>query len=85
MGIVASEEALADANWHPSDDISLSRTGVAIGNAMADLDYIAESHDLLMRSERGNKVSPFFVPKILPNLCSGHVAIRHGFQGTSKK
>ena len=26
---------------------SMSRTGVAVGNAMVDLDYIALSHDLI--------------------------------------
>ena len=81
LGIVASEEALVDANWNPKDSKLLERTGVAIGNAMVDLDYISESHNLLTNNEKGNKVSPFFVPKILPNLCSGHVSIRHGFRG----
>ena len=81
MGIVASEEALNEANWHPKDPEPLARTGVVIGNAMVDLDYIAESHNLLISSTKGNKVSPFFVPKILPNLCAGHVSIRHGFNG----
>lgn len=81
MGIVASEEALKDADWFPNNVAELSRTGLAIGNAMVDLDYIAESHNLLNNTSKGNKVSPFFVPKILPNLCSGHISIRHGFQG----
>ena len=81
MGIIASVEALNDSKWHPQDPKELERTGVVIGNAMVDLDYIAESHNLLTTSSKGNKVSPFFVPKILPNLCAGHVSIKHGFQG----
>ena len=64
MGIVASDDALKDANWNPKDKEQLGRTGVAIGNAMVDLDYIAESHNLLTSSTKGNKVSPYFVPKI---------------------
>ena len=81
MGIVASEDALKDANWIPKAPTDLARTGVAIGNAMVDLDYIAESHNLLTGTDKGNKVNPFFVPKILPNLCSGHVSIMHGLKG----
>jgi 3-oxoacyl-[acyl-carrier-protein] synthase II len=81
MGIVASVEALKDSNWNAKDPNLLARTGVAIGNAMVDLDYISESHSLLTGSTKGNKVNPFFVPKILPNLCAGHVSILNGFQG----
>ena len=56
MGIVASVEALKDSNWIPKGDNLLARTGVAIGNAMVDLDYISESHDLLTGNTKGNKV-----------------------------
>ena len=81
MGIIASDDALKDAKWTPNDDKLLNRTGVAIGNAMVDLDYITDSHNLLTGNAKSNKVSPFFVPRILPNLCSGHVSIKHGFKG----
>ena len=27
------------------------------------------------------RVSPFFVPRVLPNLCAGHVSIAHGLRG----
>ena len=81
MGIIASDDALNDAKWTPNDQESLNRTGVAIGNAMVDLDYITDSHNLLTGNAKSNKVSPFFVPRILPNLCSGHVSIKHGFKG----
>jgi hypothetical protein len=34
-------------DWKPKDMTSLMKTGVAVGNAMVDLDYIAMSHDLI--------------------------------------
>ena len=45
-------------DWHPKDFPSLSRTGVAVGNAMVDLDYIASSHNIISNKST-NRVSHF--------------------------
>lgn len=56
------------------------RCGVSIGNGgIGSLFEICGTHDTLKTSIR--KVSPYFVPKILVNMASGHVSIRHGFAG----
>ena len=78
--LAASEEALASSNWKPSTEIESQRTGVAIGTGMVDLETIAETSKTL--SEKGyRRVSPYFVPKILTNMATGHVSIKYGFQG----
>lgn len=77
--MAAASEALEDAKWIPESNISRERTGVCIGVGMADLLSIQETSDAL--KEGYSKVSPFFVPKILPNMASGHVSIRYDFQG----
>jgi len=46
---------------------------------MVDLDYIGESYMSLVTGKR--KISPYFVPRILPNLAPGHIAIAHGLMG----
>ena len=46
---------------------------------MVDLDYIGESYMSLVTGKR--KISPYFVPRILPNLSPGHIAIAHGLMG----
>ena len=46
---------------------------------MVDLEYIGESYMSLMTG--GRKVSPYFVPRILPNLSAGHISIGHGLMG----
>lgn len=56
------------------------RCGVSIGNGgIGSLFEICNTWDTLKTSYR--KISPYFVPKILVNMASGHVSIRHGFQG----
>uniref|UniRef100_A0A1L3THU2 beta-ketoacyl-[acyl-carrier-protein] synthase I n=1 Tax=Paracyclopina nana TaxID=565004 RepID=A0A1L3THU2_PARNA len=76
----ATLKSLLQADWNPTGDYDKFRTGVCIGNSMVDLDYIAKSHSLVT-SGKGKKVSPYFVPRILCNMASGFVAIRHGFRG----
>ena len=77
-GMVAAEEAVADADLDPSEDGT--RCGVAVGMAMVDLDYIHQSYQHV-REGNHRKVSPFFVPRILPNLAPGHISMRFGLRG----
>jgi len=80
--IVAADQALDDAGWHPGPDEieALERTGVMIGSGIGGIETIAETAITL--KERGpRRVSPFFIPSALINLCSGQVSIRHGFKG----
>ncbi|XP_064473130.1 3-oxoacyl-[acyl-carrier-protein] synthase, mitochondrial-like [Ornithodoros turicata] len=80
FAIAAADEALDDAAWHPQADEDRNATGVAIGMAMSDLEYIVDT-GVAFRERGYNRVSPLFVPKILTNMASGHVSIRHNLRG----
>jgi len=80
FGLVAADQAVADAEWRPDDEESLERTGVMIGSGIGGLQTIADA--ALTVHERGpRRLSPFFIPAAIINLISGHVAIRYGFKG----
>lgn len=79
-GMAAAQEAIEDANWTPTDEESLNRTGVLIGSGIGGLDEIYKTSTLM--NERGpRRISPFFVPAALINLTSGHVSIKYGYRG----
>uniref|UniRef100_A0A5S6Q4K0 beta-ketoacyl-[acyl-carrier-protein] synthase I n=1 Tax=Trichuris muris TaxID=70415 RepID=A0A5S6Q4K0_TRIMR len=80
FALVAAEEALADAKWNPKTPKELHDTGVSIGTGMIDLrDVVATGMRL---AEQGHKtVSPYFIPRILPNMIAGSLAIRYGVKG----
>ncbi len=78
--MAAADQAIKDADWMPEDDEDQFRTGVMIGSGIGGLSTIADTAVLL--KERGpRRVSPFFIPSTLINLCSGQVSIRYGFKG----
>lgn len=79
LALVATAEALADSKWHPEADTDKEITGVALGVGMIDLKDVCDTNDALKLGY--NKVSPFFVPRILPNMTAGHISIKYGFRG----
>lgn len=61
-------------------DINLDRVGVSIGSGgIGSLVDINETQKALSASYK--KVSPYFVPKILVNMPSAQVSMRHGLRG----
>lgn len=77
--LIAAKEALHQARWQPSSDQDKERTGVAVGMGMIDLVDVCETAEALKKSY--NRVSPYFVPRILPNMAAGQISIKYGFCG----
>jgi len=77
--IAASKMALEDAGLEINEAIS-DRTGVIIGTGLGGLPTIEEYHSVLL--EKGpNRITPFFIPKLIANMASGHVAMRFNAKG----
>ncbi len=56
------------------------RIGVLIGTGMGGIPALEETHKILL--DKGpSRISPFFIPSIITNLASGHIAIRFGVRG----
>ncbi|KAG2448803.1 hypothetical protein HYH02_006154 [Chlamydomonas schloesseri] len=59
------------------------RTGVVVGNGMSCTTEVAEAGALVCGGKQ-RRVSPFFVPRILPNMAAGAISIRYGLQGPNQ-
>ena len=80
FGIVAGEQAIADAGLDDVDGLDLERVGVAIGSGIGGLPNIEVQHSALLNGGP-RRVSPFFVPSTIINMISGNLSIRRGYQG----
>jgi len=77
--IVASEEAIKDSGLDLKA-VDPDRCGVVIGSGIGGIGTFEKQHSLLMRSGPG-RVSPFFIPMMIIDMCAGLVSIRYGFRG----
>ena len=80
FGLAAATMAVEDSGWLPTGEEDRERTGVMIGSGIGGLKTIHDAS--LTLQERGpRRISPFFIPSALINLCSGHLSIKYGFKG----
>ncbi len=80
--VIAADMALADAGLDSSTlpQQVKDRTAVIIGTGIGGIQVFQEQTQAYL--EHGaRRVSPFFIPMLIPDIASGHVAIRHGFRG----
>jgi len=77
--IVASEQALADSGLD-LQGVDLDRCGVVIGSGIGGISTFETQHERLVKGGPG-KVSPFFIPMMIIDMCAGLVSIRYGFRG----
>src|SRR5690606_8185892 len=79
FAVAASKMALQDAKLEVSEDIA-HRVGVWIGSGIGGMQTYEDQFRKFM--EKGPKrVSPFFVPMMIPDMAAGQVSIQTGAKG----
>ena len=78
--MAAATQAVDDAGWTPKSEAQRLRTGVMVGSGIGGLQTISDTA-LTLKESGPRRVSPFFIPGSLINLCSGQISIRFGFKG----
>lgn len=78
-GVVAARMAAQDSGFTVTEENS-GRVGVITGCGMGGLPTITKYHKVSL--ERGPKrVTPFFIPMVIPNMPSGHISMDLGTKG----
>ncbi len=79
--IVAAKEAVADAGIDV-EKIDRNRVGVIFGVGLGGMNtFEEETANYVLRKEQGPKYSPFFIPKMIADICAGQISIMYGFHG----
>jgi 3-oxoacyl-[acyl-carrier-protein] synthase II len=79
FALAATTMALESSGLEITDE-NATRVGVVIGSGIGGFPLIERQHEVLLN--RGPKrVTPFFIPGAIINMCSGLVSIRTGAKG----
>jgi 3-oxoacyl-[acyl-carrier-protein] synthase II len=77
--VVASDQAVADAGVSAKDD-DPDRYGVVFGSGIGGMTTYDTQFKNLMAGGPG-RISPFFIPMLIPDIAAGNISIKHGFKG----
>ncbi|MEM8859738.1 MAG: beta-ketoacyl-ACP synthase II [Chloroflexota bacterium] len=76
----AAQEALADCDFDSIEADTRRRAGVVIGTGLAG--FTATEDNLRVHNERGpGKVSPHFIPMMLPDSIPARISLEYGLSG----
>ncbi|MBR5092522.1 MAG: beta-ketoacyl-ACP synthase II [Bacteroidales bacterium] len=79
-GLVVVDEAIRDAGL-TDENIDKSRFGVVWGSGMGGVTSLQDEIMEYAIHDRTPRFSPYWVPKVIIDICAGQIAIRHGLRG----
>lgn len=79
MGVSAAEMALADVQFERLN-IDRTRVGVVFGTGIGGMITYDQQFRTFLQGGAG-RISPFFIPMMIPDIAAGHISIRHKLQG----
>lgn len=81
--LVAARQAVADSGIDAEGaDINKNRVGVIVAAGIGGLHTFEEEAGYYAKNEdKGPKYNPFFIPKMIADIASGHVSMEYGYHG----
>lgn len=79
-GIAASVQAVADSGID-KEGIDKNEIGVIWGSGIGGLDTFQTETFGFAKGDGTPRFNPFFIPKMIADICSGHISMRFGFRG----
>jgi 3-oxoacyl-[acyl-carrier-protein] synthase II len=77
---IASAQQAYDMAQLGSDAFDPERAGVVVGSGIGGIDTFEKQHTVLLNQGPG-RVSPFFIPMMIVDMCAGLISIRFNFKG----
>ncbi len=82
--LVAARQAVKDAGLEdaPEGTINKNRVGVIVTAGIGGLHtFEEEAGYYALNADKGPKYNPFFIPKMIADIASGHISMEYGYHG----
>lgn len=79
-GIAASVQAMTDSGLD-KEGIDRNEIGVIWGSGIGGLDTFQTETFNFAKGDGTPRFNPFFIPKMIADICSGHISMRYGLRG----
>jgi 3-oxoacyl-[acyl-carrier-protein] synthase II len=83
FAMVAALEAIKDAGFDVAKEDPF-RCGAIVGSGIGGLNEYEEQHTKFLQGGGPRGVSPFVIPKMMPNAAPGNISIHFGLAGPSR-
>ena len=80
FALIAAQQAVADAALD-LDAIDKEMAGVIWGSGIGGLETFFQEVKGFVEGGLIPRYSPFFIPKMIADICAGHIAMKYGFMG----
>ena len=79
-GIVAADQAMADSGLD-LEQLNKDRAGVIWASGIGGIITFQEEITSFAKGDGSLRFSPFFIPKMIADICAGHISIKYDLRG----
>jgi 3-oxoacyl-[acyl-carrier-protein] synthase II len=80
FGIASTDMALKDSGID-LEKVDRNRFGVIFGSGIGGMWTYLKQQETLYETGGPHRISPFFVPMLISDICAGYISMRHGLKG----
>ena len=81
FALVSAQEAIEDAGLI-TEAVNPNRVGVVFSSGIGGIaTFEQEIGYYYLHEDRGPRINPFFIPKMIGDIAAGHISILYGFRG----
>ena len=80
FAMISADEAIQDSGIN-RDNTDFTEVGVIFASGIGGIESLSLETIDYARGDGTPRVSPFTIPKLLPDLAAGNISIKYGFQG----
>lgn len=80
--LIAAKQAVDDSDLKPENlsEEEKNRIGVIFGSGIGGIQTFYDQA-VINREQGPNRISPFFIPMLIPDIAAGQISMKYGFRG----